>query len=252
MLPVVPGPPSPSSPPAAAVRRPRHPQPVDAETERRGRIRNIEFKVLMYTQLAVLNNQRLRDFDKVVLINGPHIRKCRSAECMACIWEAKIIRYSGNPGIRGGFTMQNPVFVTWLHLKFLIDIHTPLIIPNRVPVDARYGETINLDSSLPIRRPNNCDLRAVCGALEQKLLPQNHPAHENEHANYRYYKSIGGYTEGANAIFETHNSARRLIEDHLSVINGKLIHLTCLIAQLRENPDGYICINPEVGGGERR
>jgi hypothetical protein len=170
---------------------------------------------------------------------------------MACIWETKIIRYSGNPGIRGGFTMQNPVFVTWLHLTMLIDIHTPLIIPNRVPVDARYGETINLDS-LPIRRPNNCDLRAVCGALEQKLLPQNHPAHENEHANYRYYKSIGGYTEGANAIFETHNSAHRLIEDHLSVINGRLLHLTCLIAQLRENPDGYICINPEVGGGERR
>ena len=80
--------------------------------------------------------------------------------------------------------------------------------------------------------------------LNKKLLSQNHPAHENEHANYRYYKSIGGYTEGANAIFETHNSARRLIEDHLSVINGKLIHLTCLIAQLRENPDGYICINP--------
>jgi hypothetical protein len=74
MLPVVPA--SPSSPPAAAVRRPRHPQPVDAETECRGRIRNIEFKVLMYTQLAVLNNQRLRDFDTVVLRNGPYIRKC--------------------------------------------------------------------------------------------------------------------------------------------------------------------------------
>jgi hypothetical protein len=148
--------------------------------------------------------------------------------------------------------MQNPVFVTWLHLKFLIDIHTPLIIPNRVPLDVHYGETINLNSLLPIRSPNNCDLRAVCGALEQKLLPQNHPAHGNEHANYRYNKSIGGYTEGANAIFETHNSAPRLIEDHLSVINGRLLHLTLLIAQLRENPDGYICINPEVGGGERR
>jgi hypothetical protein len=48
MLPVVPGPQSPSSPPTAAVRRLRHPQLVDAETERRGRrIRNIEFKVLM-------------------------------------------------------------------------------------------------------------------------------------------------------------------------------------------------------------
>ncbi len=65
MLPVVPGPPSLLSPPTAAVRHPRHPQPVDAETEGRGRIRNIEFKGLMYTQLAVLNNQCLRDFDTV-------------------------------------------------------------------------------------------------------------------------------------------------------------------------------------------
>ena len=62
MLPVVPGPPSPLSPLTAAVRRPRYPQPVDAETEHRGRIRKIEFKVLMYTQLAGLNNQRLRGY----------------------------------------------------------------------------------------------------------------------------------------------------------------------------------------------
>ena len=111
----------------------------------------------MYTQLAVINNQRLRDFDTVVLKNGPHIRKCRSAKCMACIWEAKIIRYSGNPGIRGGFTMQNPVFITWLHLSMLIDIHTPLIIPNQVPVETRYGEIINLDLR-SICCPNNCNL----------------------------------------------------------------------------------------------
>jgi hypothetical protein len=162
---------------------------------------------------------------------------------MASIWEAKIIRYSGNPGSRGGFTMQNPVFITWLHLTIFIDIHTPLIIPNRVPVDARYGETINLNS-FPICRPNNCDLRAVCVALEQKLLPQNHPAHKNEHANYCYYESIGGHTEEANAIFKMHNSACRLIEDHLSVIDARLLRLTLYFAALRENPDGYIRINP--------
>jgi len=94
---------------------------------------------------------------RLLLKNGPHICKRRSAECIACIWEAKIIRYSGNPGIRGGFTMQNPVFIAWLHLTIFIDIYTPLIIPNRVPVDPRYEETLYLDS-LPIRRPNNCDL----------------------------------------------------------------------------------------------
>jgi len=57
-------------------------------------------------------------------------------------------------------------------------------------------------------------------------------------------KSLGGCTEGANAIFEMHNSACRFIEAHLSVINARLFHLTCNIAALRENADGYIFINP--------
>jgi hypothetical protein len=116
MLPVVPGPPSPLSPPTAVVRRPQHPQPVGAETECQGKIRNIEFKVLLYTQLAGINSQRLRDFDTVALKNDPRICKCQSAKCMAYISKAKLIRYSGNPRIRGGCTMQNPVFITWLHL----------------------------------------------------------------------------------------------------------------------------------------
>ncbi len=76
MLPVVPGPLSPLSLPTAGIRRPRHPQPVDAETELQRRIRITEFRVLMYTQLAVIHRQRLRDFDMVPLKNGPHIRKC--------------------------------------------------------------------------------------------------------------------------------------------------------------------------------
>ena len=76
MLPEVPALPSPSSTPTAAVRRPRHPQPVDAETERQGRIRFIEFGVVMYTQVFVINRQCLREFDMVALKNGSHIRKC--------------------------------------------------------------------------------------------------------------------------------------------------------------------------------
>ena len=53
--------------------------------------------------------------------------------------------------------MQNHVFIIWLHLSMLIDIHTPLIILNQVPVDERDDETFILDL-LPIRCPNNCDL----------------------------------------------------------------------------------------------
>ncbi len=76
MLPGVPGLPSPLSTHTAAVRCPRHPQPVDAETERQGRIRFIEFGMLMYTHVFVINRQCLREFDMVALKNGPHIRKC--------------------------------------------------------------------------------------------------------------------------------------------------------------------------------
>ena len=124
--------------------------------------------MLEYTQLAVINGQRLSDFDTVALRNGSYICKCQSVECMACIGEAKRIRFMGNPGIRGGFTMQNFVFITWLHLSMLIDIHTPLVIPNQVHVDARYGETIDLNS-IPIRRPNNAIFKLSVVPLNKNI-----------------------------------------------------------------------------------
>ena len=166
---------------------------------------NIEFRVLMYTQLAVINSQRLCDFDTVALKNGPRIRKCRLAECMACIWEAKTIRYSGNPGIRGGFNMQNPVFITWLHLSMLIDIHTP-----RVPLNKSfYHKTIQLTkkSMQTIATTNPLPLG---GTLKEPMI---------------YLRRI-------------------TFADGRSLVNARLFHLSCDIAALRENPDSYICINP--------
>jgi hypothetical protein len=58
----------------------------------------------MYTELAVINSLRLLDLiqllKKMVLtfanVDWPNA--------------AKLIRFSGNPEIRGGFTMKNPVF----------------------------------------------------------------------------------------------------------------------------------------------
>jgi hypothetical protein len=80
MLPLVPGPPSPSTPPSTIIRRPKlsthSQQRVDAETERQGRMRFVENKVLVYTQLVVINNQRLCDLDKVAVgRNSSVIRK---------------------------------------------------------------------------------------------------------------------------------------------------------------------------------
>jgi hypothetical protein len=205
-------------------------------------MRFVENKVLVYTQLVLINNQRLHDLDKVAVgRNYSVICKRWTSEAMACIAESKIIRFMGNPGIRGGFSMHDPVFTTWLHLSMLVNLNTHLIIPKQLPVDAQHGEAINVNI-LPMCRPNNCNLQAVIGALEQKMLPQNHPAHYNEHANYRYNKSFGGCTEGKDTFFETHNSAHRLIEDHLLALNAKLYSCSCQMASLCENDYGYIAI----------
>ena len=139
ILQVVRGPPLPPSWLTAALHHSlilQHPQSLDVKTERRGRIRFIEHKSLVFTQLAVINDQHLYHFDIVALRNGSCIHKCWLVECMASIWGAKNICFMGNPGIRGVFSMQNTVFITWLNILMLIDIHTPLIIPNRVPIDA--------------------------------------------------------------------------------------------------------------------
>jgi hypothetical protein len=141
MLPLVPGPPLPSTPPSAIICRPKlstySQQRVDAETECRGRMRFVENKVLVYTQLVVINNQHLRDLDKVAVgRNSSVICKRRMVEATACIAGSKIIRFMGNPGIRGGFSMHDPVFTMWLHLSMLVNLNTPLIIPKQVPVDA--------------------------------------------------------------------------------------------------------------------
>jgi hypothetical protein len=104
MLPLVPGPPSPSTPPSAIICCPEllthSQQRVDAETERRGRMSFVENKVLVYTQLVVINNQCLYDLDKVAVgRNSSVIRKRQTAEAMACIAESKNILFMGNPGI---------------------------------------------------------------------------------------------------------------------------------------------------------
>jgi hypothetical protein len=162
MLPLVPGPPLPSTPPSAIICRPKlsthSQQRVDAETERQGRMRFVENKVLVYTQLVVINNQRLRDLDNVAVgRNSLVICKRRTAEAMACIVESKIICFMGNPEIRGGFSMHDPVRTRWLHLSMLVDLNTPLIIPKQVPVDVRHSEAIDVNI-LPMRCPNNCNL----------------------------------------------------------------------------------------------
>jgi hypothetical protein len=101
----------------------------------------------------------------------------------------------------------------------LIDIETPLINQDCKPHGAIYGEIIDINS-LPICHPLECVLWAVCAALERKLLPPEHPANNESVYNLKlkklYYKAIGGITEGSATLFTMHNSARKLIVNHIT------------------------------------
>ncbi len=148
-----------------------------------------------------------------------------TAECMASLIETKFLCYLETPPSvpsnekSGGIHLDNPHFTTWLHLSMLIDIQMPLINRDCKPRGAIYGEIIDINS-LPIRRPHECDLQAVCAALERKLLPPEHPA--NNESAYKLklkklcYKSLGGITEGSATLFTTHNSACKLIVNHIA------------------------------------
>jgi hypothetical protein len=186
-------------------------------------------------------------------VDAAGMRGHRTAECMASLTEAKFLCYLGRPPNvpgnekSGGISLDNPHFTTWLHLSMLIDVETPLINPACKPCDAIYGEIIDINS-LPICRPLECDLRAVCATLERKLLPPDHPANNELAYNLKckklYYKLIGGITEGSATLFTMQNSALKLIGNHITLSNAKVHCITSQIALLREHKrTGYIMVD---------
>ena len=125
----------------------------------------------------------------------------------------------------------------------LINIHSPLVSPSHgLPVTHNGGEVIGANS-LPIRCPNNCDLRAVCITLEQKLLPPHHACYKelkyNAKVRREYYKRIGKYIGVGKALFQTHNTAHRFITDHLESLYGKIFMLTTQIAAMHHKSAAF-------------
>ncbi len=179
-------------------------------------------------------------------------RHC-TAECMASLTEAKFLCYLGRPPSvlgnekSGGIHLDNPHFTTWLHLSMLIDIQMPLIDQDCKPRGVIYGEIIDINS-LPICCSLECDLQAVCAALQRKLFPPEHPANNESAYNLKlkklYYKSIGGITEGSATLFTMHNSACKLIGNHIAFLNVKVHCITSQIASLHEQKRmGYIMVD---------
>jgi hypothetical protein len=214
----------------------------------------LEKWLIIIQQLIVINEGQLRSFDKAaVRVDAAGIHSHHTAECMASLTEAKFICYLGRPPSvpgnkkSGGTTLDNPHFTTWLHLSMLIDFETLLINQACKPRGAIYGEIIDINS-LPICRPLECDLRAGCATLERKLLPPDHPANNELAYNLKlkklYYKSIGGITEGSATLFKMHNSALKLIGDHIALLNAEVYCITSQIASLHEHERmGYIMVD---------
>jgi hypothetical protein len=232
--------------------------PVLSAIERREQCKSIgqtsllEKRLIIIQQLILINKGWLCSFDKAaVWVDATGMHCHHTAECMASLMEANFLCYLGRPPSvpsnekSEGIHLDNPHFTMWLHLS--IDIQTPLINWDRKPHGAIYGEIIDINS-LPICRPHECDLQAVCAALERKLLAPEHPANNESAYNLKlkklYYKSIGGITEGSTTLFTMHNSARKLIVDHIAFLNAEVHCITSQITSLHEHKmTGYIMVD---------
>ncbi len=79
-------------------------------------------------------------------------------------------------------------------------------------------------------------------------MPPEHPANNELAYNLKlkklYYKSIGGITEGSATLLMMHNSARKLIVNHIAFLNAEVHCITSQIASLREHKMvGYIMVD---------
>jgi hypothetical protein len=95
----------------------------------------LEKRVIIIQQLIVINEGRLRSFDKAaVQVDATGMHCHHTAECMASLMEAKFLCYLGRPPSvpsnekSGGIHLDTPHFTMWLHLSMLIDIQRHLSI----------------------------------------------------------------------------------------------------------------------------
>ena len=190
--------------------------------ERHNQVYAMEWELIIFTKLIVVNEAWLRHFDKFSLRSVSDVRLVCTAECRASVVKVKLLCYLGRPPkgqTEGSIRVDDPHFTLWLHVYMLTDILSPLIDHNLRNMDT-WGDTIDM-YSLPIHRPWQHCLWAVCDALIEVLLPPLHPAHHeglihDQYINCIYYESIGGVDEDRNCSIASHNSAHKLIDNCLT------------------------------------
>jgi hypothetical protein len=65
----------------------------------------------------------------------------------------------------------------------------------------------------------------------------------DQYTNRLYYQLIGGINEDGNRSFASHNSAHKLIDDHLQWLHANVNYLTCELKSYAKDKDGFIMIN---------
>jgi hypothetical protein len=129
----------------------------------------------------------------------------------------EMMQKMGTPAPYDGFSLTNPKFKTWLHLKMLINTETPLTNINRPPPDDCNGWEIDM-SAFPARWPHPNDLHLVCHLIECSLLP-----HINRVIDHHEHK------------FVMHNTAHLLCKGHLDDISALLLFHHIKLATLKED-----------------
>ncbi len=88
---------------------------------------DLEQEIVIISQLHVINVQRLHDLDSLaVRWNTTDIHSIWQGECESILIEMEMMQKMETPFPYGGIPMTNLKFMTWLHLKMLINMETPL------------------------------------------------------------------------------------------------------------------------------
>ncbi len=111
---------------------------------------DLEQEIVIISQLHVINVQQLCDLDCLaVRWNTTDICSICQDQCKSILIEMEMMQKMGTPVPYGGFPLTNLKFKTWLHLKMLMNMETPLTNSNCPPPVDCNGQEINM-SAFPI------------------------------------------------------------------------------------------------------
>jgi hypothetical protein len=177
-----------------------------------------EQEIVIISQLHLVNVQQLRDLDYLAVRWGTtDICSICKEEYESILIKMEMMQKMRTPVPHGGFPLTNLKFKTWLHLKMLIKMETPLTNSSCPPPVDCNGQEIDM-SAFSIRQAHSDDLRIVCPLFERSLLPH-----------------IDCVIDHHEHMFMMHNIAHLFCKGHLDDILALLLFHHLKLATLKED-----------------